>query len=72
MNGSETLFPNMTEEVAFSSEEEESQVAAEKQAEADDTVDKVLPREMSASSSGLSGNISNEELDENLEVQKIF
>ena len=48
LNGTESLFPD---EVNFSSEEFESQVAAES----------------SSSSSGLSGNISDEDLDENVE-----
>lgn len=75
MNGTETLFPNITEGIDFSSEESESIVAAEQDesiAHADASINKVLPREMSSSSSGLSGNISNDELDENIESKKIF
>ena len=74
MNGTETLFPDITEEIDMSSEEEESMVAAEQESDADvdASENQVLPREMSKSSSGLSGNISCGDLDENLEVKKVF
>ena len=74
MNGTERLFPNITEEVDLSSEEYESMVAAEQESDADIDASEHVPhpREMSSSSSGLSGNISCGELDENLEVKKVF
>jgi hypothetical protein len=74
MNGTDTLFPDITEDLAFSSEEYESMVAAEQESNADvDALEHqpALKREISESSSGLSGNISLEELDENLEVKKV-
>lgn len=68
MNGAETLFPNITEDVDFSSEEEESLVAAEAKVDSDADVmaseNEQKPDFLSASSSGCSGNISEEELDE--------
>ena len=49
-------------------------VAAEQESDADVDASEHVPhpREMSDSSSGLSGNISCGELDENLEVKKVF
>lgn len=74
LNGTERLFPNITEEVDLSSEEYESMVAAEQESDADVDASEHVPhpRELSDSSSGLSGNISCGELDEKLEVKKVF
>ena len=74
LNGTERLFPDITDEIDMSSEEEESMVAAEQDSEAnaEASENQALPREMSNSSSGISGNISCGELDENLEVKKVF
>jgi hypothetical protein len=74
LNGLETLFPDITDEVNFSSEEEESIVAGEAKVDTEADVlaseNEQPPREINSSSSGLSGNISEEDLDENLDNEK--